>query len=195
MEQQLRVKLTSVSPLLMHNGRGANPLDEMTKKHRALTAKKGKTDADHEEIIRSEWEVSIHHSESAGPFLPASYIEGSVKAAAKLEKLGKAFGQAVMVIEDQVPLQYKGPRDLDGMFKAKFYDVRGVKNPGSQARIMRCRPKFNSWTCEFSLNYDDEIVNRDSVVRAVQAAGKRAGLGDYRPEKGGRFGKFTAEIL
>lgn len=190
--KELQVKVTGISPLLMHNGRLADPLDPATKRLKALTMKKNKTDADHESIMRAEWEGGLYYADDIGPFLPAENIDSSIKAAAKLQKLGKHFGQAVMVVEDRTPVAYKGPRDVDGLFLAGYRDVRGVRN--MSARIMRCRPKFNNWACSFTVMFDEEIVNEESVRKAIADAGKRAGLGDYRPEKGGRYGKFVAEV-
>jgi hypothetical protein len=191
--KHMKVKITGVSPLLMHNGRLADPLNEATKKLKALTSKKQKVDADHEAIARVEWEGGLYYDEEIGPYIPAENIDGAIKAAAKLQKLGKHFGQAVMVVEDRTPLKYKGPRDLDGLFKAGFKDTRSVRN--QMARVMRCRPRFDGWSCEFTLAYDEEIVNEESIRRAVIASGKRSGLGDWRPEKGGRYGKFAAEVV
>lgn len=190
--KQLKVKITGISPLLMHNGRGANPLDPLTRAHSALTKKRGKTESDHEAIARSEWEVSLYHDKEMGPYLSAAALDGCLKASAKSSKLGKTFGQSVMVVEDMVPIEYSGPRDLDGLFKAGFHDVRGVVI--GKARVMRCRPKFNKWAASFTVAFDEQEVNHDAVERVILAAGKKAGIGDYRPEKGGRYGKFSAEV-
>ena len=68
--KQLKVKITGVSPLLMHSDRFANPLDKATKAHKELTAKRKKTDADHEAIAKSEWLGSLYWRDDIGPFIP-----------------------------------------------------------------------------------------------------------------------------
>lgn len=187
--KQLKIRISGVSPLLMHSDRFANPLDKATKAHKELTGKRKKTDADHEAIARSEWMGSLYWREDIGPFIPGQNFDAAFKEAAKLQKLGKKFTQAVMVIEDEVPLQYKGPRDPAGLFDAGFVDVRGVKV--AMAKLMRCRPKFNQWACGLTLAYNEEVVNEEEVRKAVADAGALIGVCDYRP----RFGKFTAEVL
>ena len=190
--RQLKVKVEGLSPLLMHSDRFANPLDPATKAHKELTAKRKKTDADHEAIAKSEWNGSLYFSDQIGPYIPGQNFDAALQNAAKLQKLGKRFGQGVMVLEDEIRLDYKGPRDREGLFAAGFVDVRGVKV--ASAKLMRYRPKFNKWACEFTLAFNEDILNVEEIRKAIADAGQLIGVCDYRPEKRGRFGKFTAEV-
>ena len=52
--ETLNVRITGTSPLMMHSDKFANPLLPETKAHKALTAKRKKTDEDHEAIAKSE---------------------------------------------------------------------------------------------------------------------------------------------
>lgn len=186
--RQLKVKVKGLSPLLMHSDRFANPLDPATKAHKQLTSQRTKPDEVHEAIARSEWMGSLYHREGIGPYIPGQNWDATLQEAAKLQKLGKKFKQAVMVVEDEVPLQYKGPRDPAGLFEAGFLDVRGVKV--AMAKLMRCRPKFNEWACEFTIAFNEDVLNIEEVKKAIADAGSLIGVCDYRP----RFGKFTAEV-
>lgn len=186
--RQLKVSIKGLSPLLMNSDRFANPLDPATKAHKELTGKRKKTDADHEAIARSEWMGSIYFKDGIGPFIPGQNFDASLQEAAKMQKLGKKFKQAVMVIEDEVPLQYSGPRDRDGLFEAGFIDVRGVKV--SMAKLMRCRPKFNQWGAQFTVAFNEDVLNVEEVRKAIHDAGALIGICDYRP----RFGKFEAVV-
>jgi hypothetical protein len=188
----MTVRIKGETPLLMHNGRLANPLDEFTKRLKVLTAKPKKTDADHAEIARAEWNGGLY-LDDAGPYIPCDNLDACLKGGAKQQKLGKKFGSAVAVVEDRVALQYAGPRDADGLWAAKFYDVRGVVISGK--RVQRCRPIFNQWSATFTVAFDAQDVNRREVERALSDAGRTIGLLERRPEKGGRFGKFSAEVL
>jgi hypothetical protein len=186
--QQLKVTIKGLSPLLMHADRLANPLDPVTKAHKAMTVKPKKTDSEHEAIAKSEWLASLYYRDGVGVYIPGQNIDACLKDAAKMQKLGKKFTQAVMVLEDEVPLQYKGPKKPDALFEEGFVDVRGVKV--SQAKVMRYRPKFNEWGAAFTVAFNDDLVNLDALRRAIADAGSLIGLCDYRP----RFGKFTAEV-
>lgn len=189
--ETMKVRITGETPILMHNGRLANPLDEATKKLKALTDRAKKTDSDHADIARAEWEGGLYLDEQ-GPFIPCDNIDACLKGGAKLQKLGKKFGAAVAVVEDRIPIQYKGPRDAEGLWASKFYDVRGVVV--GIKRVQRCRPIFKEWSASFTVAFDPQDVNRREVEKALSDAGRTIGLFDRRPEKGGRFGKFAVEV-
>ena len=60
----------------------------------------------------------------------------------------------------------------------------------NRGRIMRSRPCFEKWALEFQLDIDDEEIPAEVVKDVLDHAGKRVGIGDFRPEKGGSFGRF-----
>lgn len=182
--EQIIIKIKGTSPLLMHSDRYSNPLDPLTKTHKELTSKRKKTDEDHEAIAYSEWRGALYYDDKMGPYIPAMNIESMLQAAAKMQKLGSKFKQAVMVIEDKIKLEYSGPRELRTMYAAGYADFRSVKV--QQARLQRCRPKFDEWTCSFTLAFNPAILNKSDIQKAVCDAGALVGLGDFRP----RFGRF-----
>lgn len=185
----LKVTLTGVTPLLQHNERLVDPLDPFTKALAKLTSVKRKTEALHEEIARCEWEGGMYFDKDIGPYVPATWLDALVKEGARKNKLGTAFEAAVSCMDEKVPIQYKGPRDLDKMYKAGgFRDRRGVGL--SQRKIMRTRPRFAEWGLSFTFVYDDGEVNPEQIHTALEVAGRMVGLGDFRP----RFGKFTVAV-
>lgn len=186
--KEIKVSIRGTRPLLMHNGQLADPLNRFTKALKEQTGKKKKTDADHAEIARLEWMGGLYFDEDAGPILSAQMMEAAITAGAKKSKRGNDAKSGIFV-EADATLEYKGPRTVDALWKAeKFRDTRGVRNPGTGARVMRTRPIFHDWAAEVAVSYDDEVVNRDDVVQMIKAAGA-VGLGDYRP----KYGRFVVE--
>lgn len=187
--ETIKIKVTGKSPMLMHSDRFSNPLDPMTKEHKILTGKRKKTDEDHEAIAYSEWKGGLYMDDELGPFVPAQNFEACIFEAAKLQKLGKKFKQAVMVVEDKLKLEYSGPRTYEGMFaKPEFVDMRSVKVQA--ARLQRCRPKFDKWGFECTIAYNPAVVEERDILKAIEDAGMLIGLGDFRP----RFGKFESVV-
>ena len=45
------------------------------------------------------------------------------------------------------------------------------------------------WKLEFNIDIEDEI-DPNAVKEALEIAGKYVGIGDWRPEKKGKYGKF-----
>jgi len=91
----------------------------------------------------------------------------------------KIFGSMVQVEPDTIP-------HLNQDFEIH---KSLVVIPSTKGRIMRYRPKINKWGLKFSILFEEEI-KPETIKEALEIAGKYSGLGDWRPEKKGRFGKF-----
>lgn len=61
--------------------------------------------------------------------------------------------------------------------------------PSTRGRVMRYRPQIKDWALKFDVLFEDEI-KPETIKEAFEIAGRYSGLGDWRPEKKGRFGKF-----
>lgn len=122
--ETITVRLRGIRPLLMHSDRFANPVDPMTKMHKELTSKRKKTDADHEAIAKSEWRGAMYYDEEIGPVIPEHVMFGAIHAGAKKSKLGKQFLPGIEIVEQNIKLDYDGPRDIQGLWDAGFYDCR-----------------------------------------------------------------------
>jgi hypothetical protein len=188
--ETIKVRLNGTANLLMHSARLANPMDPVTKRMKAATSKRKKTDEDYEEIMRIEFEGGMYHDEKLGPYLPGDNVYATIIEGAKLNKLGTEVKRAVHILEERIPLKYKGPRDIAGLWsKDTFRDVRPVTV--GQSTTMRCRPKFGGWSVEFDVHYDPTRIDRAPLIAAIENAGSYVGLGDFRP----RYGRFVVEVL
>lgn len=57
-------------------------------------------------------------------------------------------------------------------------------------RILRTRAKFDEWELTFLLDTDEELVDQQQLESWLDIGGRRVGLGDWRPEKSGDYGRF-----
>lgn len=181
----MQLEFQGTGPMLMHADRAMNYLfDEDARTFKQLVGKRKKTDEDQAQISRLEWELGMYFDPEIGPYIPAINVEACIRDGAKMEKRGEDVKKAVHVMEDKIEVQYKGPRDLDGLWNAGFRDLRTVGNQNN--KVMRCRPKFSKWSIKFSINFDSAIFNGDDLRRCAELAGRYSGLCDYTP----RFGRF-----
>jgi hypothetical protein len=187
----IKFRIESTSPLLMQAETLANPLHDLTKSHKSVSGKRKKTEEDYLWLMQSEWSASMYYADDIGPYLPALNLEGCIAEAGKIHRLGKTMKQAVQVVTERAKLEYDGPRKMDKLWQAgtQFADVRGVNVGGK--KIMRCRPLFLKWAAEFELCYMSDVIQRDDIVRVLEEAGRRIGIGTYRP----RFGRFAVRVL
>lgn len=184
------VRVSGTAPLLMHNVRLANPLDEYVKAIKLITSKPKKTDADYEELFKLEHAAGLYYSEKIGPYLPGRMIRAAMINGAKLLKLGTALERTLLVRETQAKLMYDGPRDRDKLYISGHYtDIRSVSAQGTRGggKTMRCRPIFEQWEIEFTLSVDPTIISLDNLRQCVDRAGAYHGFGDGRSEGNGRF--------
>jgi hypothetical protein len=69
-------------------------------------------------------------------------------------------------------------------------DARPVVVPATKGRVVRYRPRLDTWTLAFTADYDDTLLTAAQLRRIVDDAGSRVGLLDFRPERKGPFGRF-----
>lgn len=69
-------------------------------------------------------------------------------------------------------------------------DTRPIRIPATGGRILRHRPIFHKWGFAFEVELDEEIIPYNLFHEIIEAAGKRIGFGDFRPDCKGPFGKF-----
>lgn len=191
--ESMRLRFTGVSALLMHSARLANPLDQGVKELKKLTASKPKTDAVHASIARMEWELGMYFDPTLGPYMPTENLRKSIVLGARKSKLGKAVESGgVFMCDERIALDYDGPRTLDKLWTAGFSDYRSIVV--NKRRVMRSRAKFPTpWTLEFGIEIDLGVIEAQQVLDAATIAGRYIGIGDYRPEGGGLFGRFSVE--
>ncbi|MBH2008211.1 MAG: hypothetical protein I8H71_00790 [Xanthomonadaceae bacterium] len=188
--EQITIKITGTTPLMMHSDRLANPLLPETKQHKELTSKRKKTDEDHIAIARSEFISGAYWNERDGLHIPGACLDASFLAGAKLQKLGTHWKRGALVIEDKVKLLHDGPTTPAGLWEdPAFVDCRGVKV--GTAKVMRYRPIFLSWAAQLTVAVNSDVLNVKEAKKAIEDAGALIGVCEYRP----RFGRFGVSYV
>jgi hypothetical protein len=184
-----KITLTGTHTLLMHNAQLSDPLNPFTKRLAEITSKRKKTDDDHVEIARREWDGGLYYDADAGPFIPGQNVERALLDSARMNRLGKSIERGVFITTDVIPLDYPGPRDIRELRDdASFRHMASVKI--GMSRTMRCRPMFREWSLSAEGYLDETQIELDELRQIAQRAGKLIGLGDWRP----RFGRFEATV-
>jgi len=187
--KKIKCEFHGLSPLIMHSCQCVNPLHPISIKMKKITSKRTKTEEDIMALSDVEWEAGLYWNDEIGVYMPAENIEATVRNAAKSKKLGKHFEKGFMVEDMMVPLDIGENLTKEQMCAdMRFRDVRPMKV--QQSRVLRTRPRFNMWNLTFTATYDENILNFDDVVNAIEYGGQYVGLCDSRP----KYGKFTAKI-
>lgn len=70
-------------------------------------------------------------------------------------------------------------------------DMRPGRNPNGGEAVCLVRPRFDQWGFRVSAQVDLNEIGMQSVRELFEIAGKRIGLGDFRPQRKGMFGRFA----
>jgi hypothetical protein len=185
--EEISAVLIGRTPLLMHNGVLADPLDERNIALASVTGKRVKTLADHREIARLEWFGGLWLHEGR-PCIPGKAIKAVMVDAAKTRNRGKSAKRALWV-EQPAMLQYDGPADIRELWKDENFRHRsGVRVHGSTTQ--RTRARFPDWKTRISIQFLTATMNRSELEEYLHIGGYLIGIGDGRPE----HGKFVVQI-
>lgn len=191
--KKLHVRINGVSTLLMNNPRGVNPLDSIAIKLRDYTGKRRKTEEDNRIISDLEWEMHIYWDDSIGLYIPNEALAKSFFEGAKLNKNGATLQKFCQIIENRVPLDIGAVQNYEKMkLDNKFRDVRSVGV--MKKRVIRTRPRFDTWRCEFDMLYDESNIDVNVIGLAIENAGKYFGLLDHRETGYGRYAASIEEV-
>jgi hypothetical protein len=187
--ETITLRIVGTKRLIMHSGRFADPLDPVTKELARLTSKRMKTEADHMEIARVEWNGGLW-LDGGRPCLPAEALMGTFVAAAKSRRRGSE-AKAGLVVEQNALLNYDGPCDVDALWNDKRFTLRAAVKINGSSRTIRTRPCFYDWSVEFTAHYLPTLLNRDEIYETYAVAGFTKGIGDWRPQNG----TFVVELI
>lgn len=80
--------------------------------------------------------------------------------------------------------------------KDKFeIDKRSAVNSNAHARVMVIRPKWKNWGCKFTLVIDNDTITEETIKDLIQYSGSYIGVGSYRPQHKGLFGRYDLVSL
>lgn len=187
--------LKGVTPLLMGADRQQDPFDDQARVLKGLVGERessrsiDKTMA----IARLEWELRLYFDEELGPYVPGDNPKTCLAQSATFAKKGETVRKHLVVLDAKLPLEYDGPRDLEGLWDAGYRDQRGVVNSGrSGGRVRRTRPMFEEWSLEVPIAYNPAELDSDTLAQAGELAQIR-GIGDGRRIGFGQFESIWAE--
>ena len=61
---------------------------------------------------------------------------------------------------------------------------------GMGSTDLRYRPEFRNWAVTLDIEFDVSLIQENDIAALIERAGFGTGVGEWRPEKGGEFGRF-----
>ncbi len=129
-------------------------------------------------IAEDEAEKKTYRTEEGKLFLPSTHFKAAmVKAATDFKMTGrksyKEYIKAGLFLDE-----------TEIVLDQQKYEIFECPVVIQRARVMSWRPMFKVWSCEFTIELADEMLNVNDVKQILEAAGRFKGVGDFRPEHG-----------
>lgn len=176
-----KFKVVGVFPLLTHNPAGMRQASN--------TAKTKKIDTPEAEAAKG-----LYLDEKGMFCLPSISFRNSLLTGLKGKKIGKvgaatAIQPAVFNADELTVL-----RDPGTWLPIVEYAIDSRRAMIQRQGIIRNRPRFNRWGSIVTFLIDEEVITPEQVADYLNEAGTTTGVGDFRIEKRGQFGSFTASL-
>lgn len=202
--QTIKVTIKGIAPILLHNGELVDPRNPFTKEIDAAqkTYKKAKSDSSFEALAKLEWlggcytETPIVFNRDGNKVGvendPAIGINGDMLERCIIKAAGRkevAAFKAGLICEGFFPMLVSGKKmTVKRGFGERAYSFTRPAKIGA-SKIMRTRPRFDDWTVDCLVTFNEDLISERDVTDALKRAGSTIGIGDWRP----RFGRFQVQ--
>lgn len=185
---RIKVTIQGVTPLLMNRFTEASEVAVSGGMAPAFRGDKG--------APREQAAAKRYADEAGNLFIPGANLYACIIAAGTFHKAGKSklttlktsLIPAGVMLDDLIcPLHAPDGKALT----AWEVDSRSVVIPSTGGRIMCHRPRMDEWQCTFTIEVDATMFAPNLIRAVVDDAGKKIGLGDFRPARKGPFGRFV----
>jgi hypothetical protein len=181
---KVRVVCRGLSPLLL------DPATDHLVDNLITGVNPGKDRRPAEEQAKSKLLIN----EQGDYYIPATWLYASLREAGRevdykprikiTSNRGTKLFSFLVIEEENLVLT-----DSNGGKPSWKTDKRKGVNPNGGEAVAICRPRFDDWGFSCNLEVGPEIT-LDKVRTLFEIAGKHCGLGSFRPQKGGPFGRF-----
>ena len=191
------ITVRGTTPIIMHNGAAGLDTRSPANLEKAEIARKrgtNRTASDDARLAELETQTALYLDASGAPTLPEAALRACIETGARKLKQGPQVREGLIVAAVK-SFDYDKDRygtTLKELMKSAQFTVPVVVQ---RNRILRTRAKFDDWSCTFQVEVDDELVDQGQLATWLDIAGRRIGLGDWRPEKSGHYGRFTVEAI
>lgn len=196
LDWKVNVHLKGITPLLIHNGRTASPLDEYAQKMKQITSKRNKTEKDLKKLMDIQWEAALYWDDEMGLYMPVENLLAALWKGAKKHKLGPKVSGFFFEEAIGFPILTDHHKKLESLRadpRNKFTKMVTIQ----RSKVLSCRPIFKTWELKFEFLLDEEILTMEEAKMVLTAMAARIGLGVWTPSnaKPGRMGRFLIKEL
>lgn len=186
--KRFAVTITLITPYMQHR-MDDTKLEEWEKKRKKIIEREEVSKQDN---IRANYH-SFFDDATQTFYMPSDHIRMSLIGAggyvkSKVGNARKSMKNVVAAMFTVIPEKIVIP-EFDEI------DKRSAVNKNVKARVMVVRPKWNKLEVSFEILIDDDTITKETVEQLLDYSGRYVGIGSYRPEHTGSFGRYEIKKL
>lgn len=171
--ERVEISLWGVSPLIMHAWSHKAKEQMLAKQMKLATTGKVAKDP------QRDFEESMY-TDAHGPCFPTIAFKASaVDAAVAMDFRKTNLRQAFHIEGEMVPIVGCDPTPREDMVRV-----------GMGTADIRYRAQFTEWGTILPVTINSRLLSVEQLVNLFEAAGFGIGIGEWRPQKDGQFGRF-----
>lgn len=153
------------------------------------------------EYEMENWQRKLHVTSDGKVYIPANMFKNSLVNGVRIsaEKIpGKGNNtytsrfESGVIVEDDLSLDIT----VDDVGYEDIFVSSDGKKGGSSPQVLKRFPKIDNWEGWVTFTVIlDEIITKKVFERFLGLSGQIAGIGRFRPERGGNKGRYTVEKI
>jgi len=181
--ETLRIPIVGESPLIMHK------FSEKAKRQ-MLDTQQGRKKVKEIRDPQADYESAFYRTKDGYGFPAVAFKACTVSAA-------RFYGKDVSMASLRQLLYFRGSIAEAG--GQAIVEIEGTPHMREdivrvgQGTDLRYRPEFSEWSAVLEVSYVTSSLARESVLSLIDAGGIGVGVGEWRPEKSGDFGRFKID--
>jgi hypothetical protein len=184
---EIKIKIDGTTPLICNKFHDAAAM-------KASSGTSGSSGAEDRGTPQEICELKLYKGVAGNLIIPQPNLLRCLVDGGRFHKVGKKqvttkeesmLFACLDIVGSEIPLVHEQPWKVD---------TRAVVIPSTKGRILTHRPMFDDWSLEFIVELDTSIVGPKLLRRIIDDAGKRIGIGDFRPARKGPYGRFTVTL-
>lgn len=131
-------------------------------------------------------------------YLASRYVDGEGHDCVQAHAFKSAIVDAASFSDGVTKVHLRGAVFIEGDLLPLAFDERvrreDMVRVGMGTADIRYRAEYRGWSVVLPIQFNANIVTPSQLVNLVNLAGFSIGVGDWRPQKDGQFGRFRVAI-
>lgn len=173
---RITLRIVGTSPLIVHKWSEKAKKQMLDKQMKRAT--QGKAAKDPEQDYRE----SLYVCDDGSYGFPAVAFKAAAVRAGTYCDMKMVFLRGAFHVEGDLVKIEGEPRPREDMVRV-----------GMGTADIRYRPEFPKWAADLRVTFNSRALTPEQIVNLFEVAGFAVGVGEWRPEKNGQFGRFEVE--